>query len=159
VDAHSHAAEEEKLGAAYAAVRLIRPGMNVGLGSGSTVALLIKVLAQSAPDAAFVAASPTTANAAETHGLRVVALDDVGVLDLAIDGADQIDPAGWLIKGGGAAHTRERIVASAAHRFVVIVSSNKLVDRLRPPSRPRRRWPRSLPVADAQTHRPAPTEA
>ncbi len=133
MDAHSRAAEEEKLAAAYEAVRLIRPGMNVGLGSGSTVALLSKVLAQSAPDATFVAASPATANAAETHGLRVVALDDVGVLDLAIDGADQIDPAGWLIKGGGAAHTRERIVASAARRFIVIVSSNKLVDRLRPP--------------------------
>lgn len=133
MDAHSRAAEEEKLAAAYEAVRLIRPGMNVGLGSGSTVALLIELLAQSAPDATFVAASPATANAAETHDLRVVALDDVGVLDLAIDGADQIDPAGWLIKGGGAAQTREKVLAAAAQCFVVIASSDKPVERLRPP--------------------------
>jgi ribose 5-phosphate isomerase A len=132
VDGRAHAADE-KLAAAREAARLIQPGMNVGLGSGSTVAVLIQVLAQFAPDASFVAASPATANAAETHGLKVVPLDDVAGLDLAIDGADQIDPAGWLIKGGGAAHTRERIVASAARRFVVIVSSDKLVDRLRPP--------------------------
>ena len=133
MDARSYAAEEEKRAAACEAARLIQPGMNVGLGSGSTVAALIDLLAESVPDASFVAASPATANAARTHGLRVVALDDIGVLDLAIDGADQINPGGWLIKGGGAAHTRERIVASAARRFVVIVSSNKLVDRLRPP--------------------------
>ena len=54
-------------------------------------------------------------------------------LDLAIDGADQVDPAGWLITGGGAAHTREKIVAAAAERFAVIVSADKLVDALRPP--------------------------
>ena len=54
-------------------------------------------------------------------------------LDLAIDGADQVDPAGWLVKGGGGAHTRERIVAAAADRFVVIVSSDKTVERLHPP--------------------------
>jgi ribose 5-phosphate isomerase A len=54
-------------------------------------------------------------------------------LDLAIDGSDQVDPAGWLIKGGGGAHTREKIVAAAADRFVVIVSANKTVDRLRAP--------------------------
>ncbi len=58
---------------------------------------------------------------------------DVERLDLTIDGADQVDPLGWLVKGGGGAHTRERIVAAAADRFVVIVSSDKPVDRLRPP--------------------------
>jgi ribose 5-phosphate isomerase A len=52
---------------------------------------------------------------------------------MAIDGADQVDPAGWLIKGGGGAHTREKAVAAAADRFIVIVSSNKLVDHLSPP--------------------------
>ena len=55
------------------------------------------------------------------------------MLDIAIDGADQIAPDGWLVKGGGAAHTREKIVAAASRRFVVIASSDKLVDRLRPP--------------------------
>jgi ribose 5-phosphate isomerase A len=59
--------------------------------------------------------------------------DAVAQLDIAIDGADQVAPSGWLVKGGGAAHTREKAVAAAADRFVVIVSSNKLVDRLSPP--------------------------
>jgi len=60
-------------------------------------------------------------------------LDDVGELDIAIDGADQIDQRGWLIKGGGGAHTREKIVAAAARRFVVIASENKSVPQLAPP--------------------------
>ena len=107
--------------------------MTVGLGSGSTVARLVEVLAQAPPDACFVAASPATAAAAQQHDLPLLTLDAVAGLDLAIDGADQIDPSGWLIKGGGAAHTREKIVAAAARRFIVIASSNKLVERLRPP--------------------------
>jgi ribose 5-phosphate isomerase A len=107
--------------------------MTVGLGSGSTVACLVEVLAQARPDACFVAASPATAAAAQQHRLPLFTLDAVGDLDLAIDGADQIDPSGWLIKGGGAAHTREKIIAAAARRFIVIGSSDKLVDRLRPP--------------------------
>jgi ribose 5-phosphate isomerase A len=133
VGAHSRRAEQEKLAAAQAAARLIEPRMTVGLGSGTTVNRLIDVLGQSPPDALFVAASPATASAAQAHALRVVTLDQSGTLDLAIDGADQIDPAGWLIKGGGAAHTREKIVAAAARRFVVIASSDKLVERLQPP--------------------------
>jgi ribose 5-phosphate isomerase A len=60
-------------------------------------------------------------------------LDAPPRLDIAIDGADQVDPDGWLVKGGGAAHTREKAVAAAAERFVVIVSSDKLVDALAPP--------------------------
>jgi ribose 5-phosphate isomerase A len=59
--------------------------------------------------------------------------DTVDHLDLAIDGADQVDPAGWVVKGGGAAHTREKVVASAADRFLVIVSSDKLVEAIAPP--------------------------
>ncbi len=66
-------------------------------------------------------------------GLDVRPFTDIDRLDLAIDGADQVDPAGWLVKGGGGAHTRERIVAAAADRFVVIVSSDKPVDALHPP--------------------------
>src|SRR5207302_7036294 len=54
-------------------------------------------------------------------------------IDLCIDGADEVDPAGWLVKGGGGAHTREKAVAAASERFIVIVSANKLVDRLTPP--------------------------
>src|SRR5919197_649701 len=71
--------------------------------------------------------------AARELGLRVEPFDFLDRLDLAIDGADQVDPAGWLMKGGGAAHTREKIVAAAAERFVAIVSSDKLVEALGPP--------------------------
>jgi ribose 5-phosphate isomerase A len=133
VDGHSPEFEAEKLVAARAAARLIEPGMPVGLGSGSTVERLIEVLAESRPTAAFVAASPATADAATQRGLRIVDLGELTTLDLVIDGADQIDPNGWLIKGGGAAHTREKILAGATQRFVVIASSNKLVEQLRPP--------------------------
>jgi ribose 5-phosphate isomerase A len=80
-----------------------------------------------------VATSPATAELARVHGLDVRPFTDIDRLDLAIDGADQVDPAGWLVKGGGGAHTRERIVAAAADRFVVIVSSDKPVERLHPP--------------------------
>jgi ribose 5-phosphate isomerase A len=62
-----------------------------------------------------------------------VELDELGTVDIAIDGADQIDPRGWLIKGGGAAHTREKIVAAASRRFVVIASAEKAVPALTPP--------------------------
>ena len=61
------------------------------------------------------------------------AFEGLDRLDIAIDGADQVDPAGWLVKGGGGAHTREKIVAAAADRFVVIVDSTKVVDQLHPP--------------------------
>jgi ribose 5-phosphate isomerase A len=125
--------EEEKVAAAREAARLVEPGMAVGLGSGSTVNRLVAVLAESPPAASFVAASLATAEAAAAAGLRVVPLDELRELDLAIDGADQVDPERWLVKGGGAAHTREKIVAAAARRFVVIISSDKLVERLRPP--------------------------
>ena len=129
----SPAIELEKLAAAREAALLIEPGMVVGLGSGSTVRRLIEVLAEVRPDAAFVAASPASERAAEANGLRVLSLDVAGRLDLSIDGADQIDLTGWLIKGGGAAQTREKILAAAAQRFVVIASSDKPVERLRPP--------------------------
>jgi ribose 5-phosphate isomerase A len=65
--------------------------------------------------------------------LKLRRLDELGELDIAIDGADQVDPGGWLVKGGGGAHTREKIVASAARRFVVIASANKAVPALTAP--------------------------
>jgi ribose 5-phosphate isomerase A len=71
-----------------------------------------------------------TERAAIDLGLRVVAFDTLDALDIAIDGTDQLDPANWLIKGGGGAHTREKIVAAAAARFVVILQSEKVVDAL-----------------------------
>jgi ribose 5-phosphate isomerase A len=125
--------EEDKRAAAEAAAGLVSDGMLVGLGTGTTVAYLIPALAARRPSATYVATSPATALAGTEAGLDVVAFEGLPGLDLAIDGADQVDPSRWLVKGGGGAHTREKIVAAAAARFVVIVSANKLVERLRPP--------------------------
>ena len=110
--------------------------MLVGLGTGSTVAYLLPVLAARNLDLRCVATSVATAATARELGLRVesfAGVDALPRLDVAIDGADQVAPSGWLVKGGGAAHTHEKAVAAAADRFVVIVSSDKLVDRLSPP--------------------------
>jgi ribose 5-phosphate isomerase A len=128
------AAAEQKRTAARAAAELIEDGMRVGLGTGTTVAYLLPAIAERhSRDLRCVATSPATESAARALGLPVVALDAVEALDIAIDGADQVDDEGWLIKGGGGAHTREKIVAAAAARFVVIVSANKVVEKLQPP--------------------------
>ncbi|MGO9854469.1 MAG: ribose 5-phosphate isomerase A [Acidimicrobiales bacterium] len=123
----------EKRAAALAASTLVEDGMRLGLGTGTTVAQLVPALARRRLAISCVATSPATAELAVAHGLEVRPFTDIDRLDLAIDGADQVDPAGWLVKGGGGAHTRERIVAAAADRFVVIVSSDKPVERLHPP--------------------------
>jgi ribose 5-phosphate isomerase A len=125
--------EQEKRTAAQAAAALVEDGMTVGLGTGSTVAYLLDALAAQAPDVRCVATSEGTEQRARELGLPVEPFNRLERLDVAIDGADQIDGRGWLVKGGGAAHTREKIVASAAERFVVIASSDKLVDDLRAP--------------------------
>lgn len=128
--------EREKRLAAEAAAELVQDGMAVGLGSGSTAAYLIAPLASRGLQLTCVATSVATADSATAHGLNVVDFaspDAPARLDIAIDGADQVDPAGWLIKGGGGAHTREKVVAATAERFVVIVSANKLVERLTAP--------------------------
>jgi ribose 5-phosphate isomerase A len=129
--------EGQKQAAAVAAAKLIEDGMRVGLGTGSTVAYLLPALAHRGLSITCVATSPGTEEAAVRLGLRV---EPVGPppggpdrLDLAIDGADQVAPDGWLVKGGGGAHTREKIVAASASRFIVIVDSTKPVARLRPP--------------------------
>jgi len=127
------AIDSEKRAAAEAAADLVPDGARVGLGTGSTVAYLLPALAARGLDLRCVATSVATEEAARALGLVVEPLDAVGTLDIAIDGADQIAPDRWLVKGGGAAHTREKIVAAAARRFVVIASSDKLVDRLEPP--------------------------
>jgi ribose 5-phosphate isomerase A len=125
--------EYEKRAAADAAAALVEDGSTVGLGTGSTVACLLPILARRGLDLRLVATSPATEDAARQLGLSVEPFDRLERLDIAIDGADQVDPAGWLVKGGGGAHTREKIAASAAKRFVVIVSSDKVVETLSPP--------------------------
>jgi ribose 5-phosphate isomerase A len=127
-------AAEEKRAAAEAAAELIEDGMKLGLGTGSTVAHLLPAIARRGLSGLRCAAtSPATEQAALALGIDVEPLDALGELDLAIDGADEVDPAGWLIKGGGGAHTREKIVATAARRFVVIVSAEKPVAALTGP--------------------------
>jgi ribose 5-phosphate isomerase A len=125
--------ETEKRAAAEAAAELVPDGARVGLGTGSTVAYLLPALARRGLDITCVATSVATERAASDLGMRVVAFDTLDQLDIAIDGTDQLDPANWLIKGGGGAHTREKIVAAAAARFVVILQSEKVVDALSAP--------------------------
>jgi ribose 5-phosphate isomerase A len=126
-------ADSQKRAAARAAAALVNDGDRVGLGTGSTVAHLLPALAARGLSLRCVATSPATGRAARELGLVVEELDALGRLDIAIDGADQIDPRGWLVKGGGGAHTREKIVARAAERFVVIASAEKVVPSLGPP--------------------------
>jgi ribose 5-phosphate isomerase A len=125
--------DDEKRLAAAAAAELVLDGMRVGLGTGSTVAWLLPELARRGAAALYVATSPRTEEAAKALGLHVEAFDRRDRLDLAIDGADQIADDGWLIKGGGGAHTREKIVAACAERFIVIADASKLVATLHPP--------------------------
>jgi ribose 5-phosphate isomerase A len=125
--------EAEKRAAAGAAAELVEDGMTVGLGTGSTVAFLLPALAARGLSLRCVATSPRTEQAARELGLQVVPFESIERFDLAIDGADQVAPDGWLVKGGGAAHTREKVVAAAAERFVVVVDSSKPVDALGPP--------------------------
>jgi ribose 5-phosphate isomerase A len=126
--------ERHKRSAAVAAAALVCDGDRVGLGTGSTVAHLLPALAaRGLKGVRYVATSVATERLARELGLLVEDLDELATLDVAIDGADQIDPDGWLIKGGGAAHTREKIVACAAQRFVVIASAEKAVAKLTPP--------------------------
>jgi ribose 5-phosphate isomerase A len=128
------AIEDEKRAAGKAAAQLVEDGMTVGLGTGSTVAHLIPALAERRLSGIrCVATSPQTEAQARELGIAVEPFDKLDRLDIAIDGADQIDPSAWLVKGGGAAHTREKVVAAAADRFVVIASSDKEVDQISAP--------------------------
>lgn len=125
--------EDEKRVAAEAAADLIEEGMTVGLGSGSTVAHLIQILARRGIRIRCVSTSPHTERDALRLGLHTEDFTTLKRLDIAIDGADLVASDFWLVKGGGAAHTREKVVAAAADRFVVIADSSKLVDHLRSP--------------------------
>jgi ribose 5-phosphate isomerase A len=126
--------EEEKRLAAEAAAELVESGMTVGLGTGSTVAHLLPALARRGlTEIRCVATSTATEEQARELGIPVEGFDRLQRLDIAIDGTDEVTPDGWLIKGGGGAHLREKIVAAAAERFVVIADSSKPVEALRGP--------------------------
>jgi ribose 5-phosphate isomerase A len=115
--------------AAAAAAELVEPGMTIGLGSGRAVFKLVELLGERQGVRAAVASNRTAERAREA-GIELVELDGSGELDLALDGADEVDPQLRLIKGGGGALLREKIVISAARRFVVVAETPKRVDRL-----------------------------
>jgi ribose 5-phosphate isomerase A len=125
--------DAEKRAAAEAAAELVEDGMVVGLGTGSTVAHLLPALAERDLQIRCVATSRATEEKARKLGIRMEPFEGLDRLDIAIDGADQVAPDGWLVKGGGGAHLREKIVAASAERFVVIADSSKPVERIAPP--------------------------
>jgi len=127
------AIEAEKRAAAEAAAELVGDGMTVGLGTGTTVGYLLRALAARGLSLRCIATSLQTERAARELGLAVETFNGIDRLDITIDGADQIAPDRWLVKGGHGAHTREKVAAGASERFVVIASSDKLVERLAPP--------------------------
>jgi ribose 5-phosphate isomerase A len=127
-------ADDEKRSAAEAAAELVEDGMTVGLGTGSTVFhLLPAIAARGLSGIRCVATSVATEQQARELGIPVEEFNQLERLDIAIDGTDQVTPDGWLIKGGGGAHLREKIVAAAAERFVVIADSSKPVETLSAP--------------------------
>src|SRR5262249_446057 len=134
IESRSVPADDEKRLAAEASAELVEDGMAVGLGTGSTVAHLLPALASRELDGTrCVATSVATEEQARAVGIPVEDFGSLSSLDIAIDGTDQVTPDGWLIKGGGGAHLREKIVAAAARRFVVIADSSKPVGALTGP--------------------------
>ena len=127
-------ADTAKNAAAVAAVALVQDGMRLGLGTGSTAAFMVRRLAERVQAEGLrlrcAATSQATADLAESLGIRIEALDEIGWLDLTLDGADEVDPDLNLIKGGGAALLREKIVACASDRMVVIADGGKIVETL-----------------------------
>ena len=116
--------------AAAAAVELVQPGMTIGLGSGRALWKALELLAERGEPVRCVVASSRTEELARAAGFELLGLDGTFELDLAIDGADEVDPALGLIKGGGGALLREKIVISAARRFAVVAEASKKVERL-----------------------------
>jgi ribose 5-phosphate isomerase A len=122
-----------KISAAVRALAFVEPGMRLGLGTGSTAARFIDLLGQEVKkglDVVCVPTSEATRRQAEALGIVLTTLDDVPFLDLTIDGADEIDKELRLIKGGGGALLREKIVATASDRMLVIADETKMVDTL-----------------------------
>ena len=132
--------DNAKRAAGEAAAQLVADGMRLGLGTGSTTAFAIEAIGRRVREESLNVVGVPTSFAAERlareHGVPITTLDDLAQsgaalsLDLAIDGADEVDPDLNLIKGRGAAHTREKIVASLAERFVVLIDPSKEVDQL-----------------------------
>ncbi|MBV8141025.1 MAG: ribose-5-phosphate isomerase RpiA [Verrucomicrobia bacterium] len=125
--------EAKKAAAAKAIQRFLQDGMTIGLGSGTTSRWFVRILGERVAQGLRVTGVPSsksTGQLAEEVGVRLADLNDVGQLDMTIDGADEIDPKGQMIKGGGANLLWEKIVACASKKMVCIVDESKLVDNL-----------------------------
>jgi ribose 5-phosphate isomerase A len=123
-------ADIAKRTAGEAAVALVEDGMRLGLGSGSTVAYFLTALADRHLDVAGIPTSQHTADRCRELGIALLEPSDVERVDLCVDGADELDRDLTLVKGGGGAHLREKVVASMAEHFVVVATGDKLVARL-----------------------------
>jgi ribose 5-phosphate isomerase A len=122
-----------KLAAAQHALRYIQPGMVVGLGSGSTAAIFIQLLGEQVKaglDIKGIASSEDSENQARALGIPITDFEHHNTIDVAIDGADEVGPGLALIKGGGGKLLREKIVASASERFIIVADDTKLVPQL-----------------------------
>ncbi|MFS4438735.1 ribose-5-phosphate isomerase RpiA [Paracoccaceae bacterium GXU_MW_L88] len=127
------AADRAKDAAARRALRYVEDGMALGLGTGSTAAYFVRALGDMVAEGLNVIGVPTseaTAQLADQEGVKLSTLDELGKLDLTIDGADEIDPQLRLIKGAGAALLREKIVAAASDRMIIIADESKAVKQL-----------------------------
>jgi ribose 5-phosphate isomerase A len=136
MDEKARALTAAKSAAGFHAADLVEDDMVIGLGTGSTVYYMIERLSGRIRDGLRVSGIPTsyqTAIRAREYGIPLTTLDDSPIIDLAIDGADEVDPRLNLIKGRGAAMTREKCVAAAAFRFIVVVDEQKVVSRLSAP--------------------------
>ncbi len=125
--------DQRKRQAAERALELVKPGMKLGLGSGTTARIFVDLVGERVKaglNLHCVATSEATATQAKALGIPLGTLDDIPELDLTVDGADEVDPKLRLIKGGGGALLREKIVASASKRMAVIANSSKLVTEL-----------------------------
>ena len=125
--------DEERRRAAEAALAEVRPGMKLGLGSGRTAEYFVRALGERVRTGLSVIGMPTsvrTAELAKAEGIPLTTLDAEPELDLVVDGADEVDPELRLIKGGGGALLREKIVATASRRMVVVVDAAKMVEAL-----------------------------
>lgn len=126
-------ADDQKRAAARKALEYVTSGMKIGLGTGSTAAIFVELLAAKVKSGLEVVCVPTseaTAAQARALGIKLTSLDEVPVLDLTVDGADEIDDDLRLVKGGGGALLREKITAIASDRLIIMVDSAKRVAKL-----------------------------
>ena len=125
--------DQEKEAAARASLRFVKEGQVVGLGTGSTAAYFIKLLGEQVQNGLRVRGIPTSVRSRElalSLGIPLITLDDCQEIDVTVDGADEVDPQLRLIKGGGGALLREKIVASATRQMIVVADASKQVQRL-----------------------------